>query len=155
MKKPKMGSDPARDLQREKESCWKKSAPKKRTGPPEDDARRKEDPDWERATMSERRPHQHHPEIHCYQKTMELLIQKLPFAYLVWELSQDCQSGNANTESYGWQGSAMQALQEAREYMLVGLLEDANLCLIHMKCIMIQFRDLQLAQQLQGRPSNQ
>ena len=51
-------------------------------------------------------------------------------------------------EYYSWQNSAIRVLQEASEYMLVGLLEDANFHMIHAKHITIQPRDLQLAQQL-------
>ena len=168
-KMPKMGSDLARDLQREKELCQKKLAPKKRTVPPKHDARRKEDPDRERDTMIERKPpsqrgtrrlHWHHlgtvapQEIQCYQKPMELLIWKLLFTCLTWELSKDYHPGNRATESYSWQGSAIRVLQEASKYVPIGLLEDANLCVIHAKHITIQPRDLQLAQWLQGRTTN-
>ena len=47
-------------------------------------------------------------------------------------------------ESYSWQGLAIRALQEVSQYMLVGLLEYANLCTIHMKHVMILPQDLQL-----------
>ena len=50
-----MGSDLARDPQRDKESC-QKLAPKKRTVLPKHNARRKEDPDQERTMKSERKP---------------------------------------------------------------------------------------------------
>ena len=36
-------------------------------------------------------------------------------------------------------------LQEAAEYCLVSLLEDANLCMIHTKCVPIMPMDIQLA----------
>ena len=39
-------------------------------------------------------------------------------------------------------------LQEAAEVYLVGLLEDTNLCTIHMKCITIRPKDIQLAQHI-------
>ena len=53
--------------------------------------------------MSEKWPYQHYlrtvalQEIHRYQKTTELLIWRLPFACLVWELSQDYHPRNATT----------------------------------------------------------
>uniref|UniRef100_A0A8C4TQU0 Core Histone H2A/H2B/H3 domain-containing protein n=1 Tax=Erpetoichthys calabaricus TaxID=27687 RepID=A0A8C4TQU0_ERPCA len=57
-------------------------------------------------------------EIHCYQKSTELLIHKL---------------------------SSVMALQEAREDYLVGLFEDTNLCAIHAKRVTIMPMDIQLA----------
>ena len=42
------------------------------------------------------------------------------------------------------------ALQEAAEYYLTGLLEDANLCTIHMKHVMIMPKDIQLAHHICG-----
>ena len=59
----------------------------------------------------------------------------------MWELSKDCHPGNMAMEFYNWQRPAIGALQEASEYMLVGLLEDTNLCIIHAKCITIQQKE--------------
>ena len=42
------------------------------------------------------------------------------------------------------------ALQEAAEFYLTNLLEDANLCAIHAKCIMIMAKDIQLASGICG-----
>ena len=39
----------------------------------------------------------------------------------------------------------VQALQEATEYYLTGLLEDANLCAIHAKYVTIMPKDIKLA----------
>ena len=159
MKKPKIRSDPAKDPKREKGSLQKKSAPKKVAGLSEGKNRREDDPDWERVKTSEQRPQWHHPgtatlqEICQYKKTTELLILKLPFACLIWELSQDYHPGNTAKESYSWQGSAIKALQEACDYMLVSLLEDGNLCTIHAKHITILPIDLPLALYLWGHPS--
>ena len=44
----------------------------------------------------------------------------------------------------------MKALQEVREIFLVGLLEQANLCVIHAKCITIMPKDIQLARRIRG-----
>ena len=44
----------------------------------------------------------------------------------------------------------MMALQEAAEAYLVQLLEDSNLCAIHVKRITIQPKDIQLARQIHG-----
>ena len=76
---------------------------------------------------------------------MDLLIRKLPFTQLVQELSQEYHPQNLTTESYSWEGLAIGPLQEASEYMLVGLLEGTNLCAIHAKHVMILLQDLQLA----------
>ena len=44
-----------------------------------------------------------------------------------------------------FQSGAIMALQDALEIYLVGLLEDANLCTIHAKRVMIMCKDIQLA----------
>ena len=87
-------------------------------------------------------------EIRRYQKSMELLIRKLPFQRLVRELAQDL--GKINIR---FQSGAIMALQEASEAYLVGLLEDANLCTVHAKRVTIMTKDIQLARQIQGERS--
>ena len=42
------------------------------------------------------------------------------------------------------------ALQEAAEFYLTGLLEDAKLCTTHAKCITIMSKDIQLAHLICG-----
>ena len=66
-------------------------------------------------------------EIHCYQKSTELLIRRLPFQRLVREIAQDFKT------DLQFAVQTMAALQEATEAYLVGLFEDANLCAIHTK----------------------
>ena len=44
----------------------------------------------------------------------------------------------------------MKALQEAGEVFLVGLLEQVNLCTIHVKHVMIMLKDIQLARRIRG-----
>ena len=58
---------------------------------------------------------------------------------LVHEIAQD-------VGQYVWhfQVHAVIALQEAAEFFLTGLLEDTNLCTIHMKCITVMPKDIQL-----------
>jgi histone H3 len=56
-------------------------------------------------------------EIRRYQKSTDLLIKKLPFQRLVKEISEDYRHG------LRFQSSAMEALQEASEAMLVTMLE--------------------------------
>ena len=42
------------------------------------------------------------------------------------------------------------ALQEAGKAFMVGLLEQSNLCAIHMKCVTIMPKDIQLVRQNRG-----
>ena len=48
------------------------------------------------------------------------------------------------------QSAAVLALQETGEAFLVGLLEQANLCTIHVKQVTIMPKDIQLAQRIRG-----
>ena len=75
-------------------------------------------------------------EIRRYQRSTDLLIRKLPFARLVREITQTYNSTPAEGEKR-WQVEALMALQEAAEYYLVHLFEDANLCAIHAKRVTI------------------
>ncbi|KAF8621639.1 hypothetical protein AX15_007657 [Amanita polypyramis BW_CC] len=91
-------------------------------------------------------------EIRKYQKSTDLLLQKLPFARLVREIAMDMTT-DMNEYSEGglrWQSSALLALQEATEAFLVHLFEDANLCAIHAKRVTIMTRDIQLARRIRG-----
>ena len=83
--------------------------------------------------------------IRQYQKSTELLIQKLPFSQLVCEIAQEV----GKTDMH-FQGSALICLQEAAEALLVSLLEDTNLCAIHAKGVTIMSKDIQLACHIQG-----
>ena len=83
-------------------------------------------------------------EIWRYQKSIELLIRKLPFQHLVHEILQGFGVGFRVTPAM------MMALQEAAEVYLVQLLEDSNLCPIHAKRITIQPKDIQLARWICG-----
>ena len=47
-----------------------------------------------------------------------------------------------------FQATALDALQEAAEAYLVGLLEDANLCCIHSRCVTLMPKDIQLAMRI-------
>jgi len=91
-------------------------------------------------------------EIRKYQKSTDLLVQKLPFARLVREIAMDM---TTDMNEYGasglrWQSSALLALQEATEAYLVHLFEDANLCAIHAKRVTLMTRDIQLARRIRG-----
>ena len=83
-------------------------------------------------------------EIQKYQRSTDLLIRKLPFQRLVREIVQ-----GFNTE-FGVMPAMVMALQEAAEAYLVQLLEDSNLCTIHVKRITMQPKDIQLARQTRG-----
>ena len=104
--------------------------------------------------QGKRKPHRYQPgtvvlrEIRRYQKSMELLIRKLPFQRLVRELAQDL--GKINIR---FQSGVIMALQEASEAYLVGLLEDANLCAVHTKRVTIMTKDIQLARRIRGERS--
>ena len=84
-------------------------------------------------------------EIWRYQKSTELLIRKLPFQRLVREIAQDL-----GKMSVHFQSGAIMALQEASEAYLVGLLEDSNLCAVHVKRVTIMPKDIQLARRIRG-----
>ena len=78
-------------------------------------------------------------EIRRYQKSSELLIQRMPFQRLVREIAQ------VHNPYVRFQSGAILALQESAEAYLVGLLEDSNLCAIHAKRVTIMPKDMQLA----------
>ncbi|DBB10171.1 hypothetical protein WJX82_001468 [Trebouxia sp. C0006] len=83
-------------------------------------------------------------EIRKYQKSTELLIRRAPFQRLVREITRDFQA------DFRWQVRAVEALQEAAEAYLVGMLEDSNICAIHAKRVTIMPRDMQLARRIRG-----
>ena len=90
-------------------------------------------------------------QIRRYQKTTELLIRKLPFQRLVWEIA--CDTDVIHSPLCGkvrFQSAAIMALQEASEAYLVGLFEDSNLCAIHAKRVTIMPKDIQLARRIRG-----
>ena len=70
-------------------------------------------------------------EIQKYQKGADLLIRRFPFQWLVREIAQQMREG------LRFQSAAVLVLQEAGEAFLVGLLEQANLCMIHVKRVTI------------------
>ncbi|EAW08656.1 putative histone H3 variant [Aspergillus clavatus NRRL 1] len=88
-------------------------------------------------------------EIRKYQRSYDLLIQKLPFARLVREVALDLLPTEVGAQ-LRWQSHAIQALQEAAEAFLVHLFEDTNLCAIHAKRVTIMQKDIQLARRIRG-----
>ena len=90
-------------------------------------------------------------EIQRYQKSMELLIRKLPFQRLVREISCDKKViASPLCGKVRFQSLAIKVLQEASEAYLVGLFEDTNLCAIHAKRVTIMPKDIQLARRICG-----
>ena len=90
-------------------------------------------------------------EIRRYQKSTELLIQKLPFQRLVREIAGDSKVIlSPLCGKVRFQSLAIKALQEAAEAYLVGLFEDTNLCAIHAKRVTIMPKDIQLARRIRG-----
>lgn len=83
-------------------------------------------------------------QIRRYQKTGDLLLQKLPFQRLVREIVQN----ELKEEKVRFQAAAIQALQEVTELYLVGLFEDANLIAIHGKRVTVMAKDLELARRM-------
>ena len=83
-------------------------------------------------------------EICHYQKSKCLLLQKLPFAWLMREISQDFKSDLHFTDD------SIYALQNVAKIYLMGLFEDTNLCVIHAKMCTISPRDMHLARHLRG-----
>ena len=84
-------------------------------------------------------------EIQQFQKSNEFLIRKLPFLQLVCRIALE-----VGKYDLCFQGSAIICLQEAAEAYVVGLMEDANLCIIHAKRVTIMPKDIQLACCIQG-----
>ena len=85
-------------------------------------------------------------EIRKYQKTTDLLIKKAPFIRLVKEILH----GKLGKTEIRMQHIAAEALQEAAEYYITNLFDDANLCALHAKRITLQPKDIQLAMRIRG-----
>ena len=77
-------------------------------------------------------------EIWCFQKSKDLLIWKLPFSWLVYEIALEVRKYDLC-----FQGHTIICLQEAAEAYLVGLMEDTILCAIHAKRVTIMPKDFQ------------
>lgn len=100
-----------------------------------------------------KKPHRFRPgtvalrEIRKYQKSVDLVIPRMPFFRLVKEVAQ-----SFNT-TLRFQVSAIEAIREATEAYLTGLFEDVNLIAIHAKRVTIYAKDMQLARRLRGERS--
>nr|AYA72192.1 centromeric-specific histone H3 variant [Allium sativum]BAL45430.1 centromere specific histone H3 variant [Allium sativum] len=84
-------------------------------------------------------------EIRKYQKTAELLIPAAPFIRLVREITM-----LYSKEVNRWTPEALLAIQEAAEFFLINLLQEANLCAIHAKRVTVMQKDIQLARRIGG-----
>ena len=85
-------------------------------------------------------------EIRKYQKSTDLLIKKAPFIRLVKEILHK----KLGKTEIRMQRIAVEALQEAAEYYITNLFDDANLCALHAKRITLQPKDMQLAMRIRG-----
>ena len=89
----------------------------------------------------------HLKQIGKYQKSTELLIQKAPFIRLVKEILLD----KFGRTEMRMQRVTAEALQEAAEYYIINLFDDANLCALHAKRITLQPKDMQFAMRIRGK----
>ena len=85
-------------------------------------------------------------EIRKYQKSTDLLIKKAPFIRLVKEILHR----KLGKSEIRMQCIAVEALQEAAEYYITNIFDDANLCALHAKRITLQPKDMQLAMRIRG-----
>ena len=116
-----------------------------------------------RAGGGVKKPHRYRPgtvalrEIRRFQKSADLLIRKAPFQRLVKQITTDlpkkAPGTHVNVAETRFQGSSVLAQQEAVEAHLVGIKEDANLCVIHAKRVTIMPKDIQLACRIRGERS--
>lgn len=98
-----------------------------------------------------RKPHRFRPgtvalrEIRHYQRSTNLLIQRLPFQRIVRDVARDIRP------DLRFQPKAIDALQHAAEQYMTSVFEDANLCSLHAKRVTLTDRDLGLALRLRNK----
>ncbi|OBT45050.1 hypothetical protein VE00_05105 [Pseudogymnoascus sp. WSF 3629] len=85
-------------------------------------------------------------EIRRYQKSTDPIFAKAPFQRLVREICQDLP--NKINHELRFQASALAALQEAAETMLVQEFEMTQIAAIHAKRVTIQVKDMKLVQSM-------
>ena len=112
-----------------------------------------------------KKPHRYRPgtvalrEIRRYQKSVDLLIPKLPFQRMLKDMTHNSlaqlQKMNRTKmkEIPRMQVATVTCLQEAYEAKLVELFEDTNLCAIYARCVTIMEKDLKLAIRIGQDPS--
>jgi histone H3 len=93
-------------------------------------------------------------QIRKHQKTTELLIRKAPFQRLVRQIADDVTPRVTRDGAELWnvrfQGVAMEALQEAAEQFLTGVLSDAYRLTLHANRVTIEPKDVRLVLELRG-----
>lgn len=87
-------------------------------------------------------------EVEYYQRTTSLLIRKIPFARVVRQIMLEVFQG---TKQFLWNSTALLALQEAAEWYLVCLFQDAGLCAQHAKRVTVTSDDLALVRRIRER----
>jgi histone H3 len=105
-----------------------------------------------------KKPHRYRPgtvalrEIRKYQKSTDLVVQKMPFQRLVREIFHDftrAQEG-INGADVRIQSPAILVLQEVTEAYVASIMEDTNLAAIHAKRVTIYPKDMQLVRRIRG-----
>lgn len=90
-------------------------------------------------------------EIRQYQSSTELLIQRIPFIRLVKQITREIlRQTYDNYADIRWQARALEALQEALEFFIVHLFEDALLCCFHARRVTLMQKDIRLARRIRG-----
>ena len=107
-----------------------------------------------------KKPHRYRPgllalrEICRCQQSTNCLIKRTPFNKFIKEISQEyrvCPDGPGTPSvQVRFQSTALAALQEAAENLLVGLFEDVNLLAVHAKRVTVMPRDIRLALRIRG-----
>jgi histone H3 len=83
-------------------------------------------------------------EIKKYQSTADLLLPRAPFERLVREIAQ------AKSADVRFRPSAVEALQEAAEAFVIGMMEDGLLCTVHARRVTLMRKDMDLAERIRG-----
>ncbi|XP_049831928.1 histone H3-3-like isoform X1 [Schistocerca gregaria] len=86
-------------------------------------------------------------EIRKYQRSTQLVIPKIPFVRLIKEILMTV---SRETNVSRIERSAVEALQEAAEMVIVQLFEDGMLCAVHAKRVTLLSRDIHLVLRLTG-----
>ncbi|EJW02794.1 hypothetical protein EDEG_02810 [Edhazardia aedis USNM 41457] len=84
-------------------------------------------------------------EIRFFQSTTGHLMRKIPFCRFVREVAS---SVTADHQSFRFTSTALMALQECAEALLVTLFEDSNLCAKHAKRVTLFSSDIDLVRKL-------
>ncbi|GMT33066.1 hypothetical protein PFISCL1PPCAC_24363, partial [Pristionchus fissidentatus] len=84
-------------------------------------------------------------DIRRYQRSVDLLIPKMPFRRVVRQIMEKFNTGG---DPLRIQSVAVEALQEAAEMYLVGVFDDANMAALHAKRVTVMPRDLDLIRRI-------